>query len=68
MTFYRPKVKGTDHEWTTQKLTPNVTRDLVASYYITALYPPTLLPDGRLMLATTRLLKSGEGGQLLAKG
>jgi integrase len=42
MTFFRPKVKGTDHEWTTQKLTP-VTRE-VASYYIASLYPPTLLP------------------------
>jgi integrase len=66
MTFFRPKVKGTDQEWTTQKLTP-VTRE-VASYYIASLYPPTLLPGGRLMLATTRLLKSGEGGQLVGKG
>jgi integrase len=66
MTFFRPKVKGTDHEWTTQKLTP-VTHEVV-SYYIVSLYPPTLLPDGRLMLATTRLLKSGAGGQLLEKG
>jgi integrase len=65
MTFYRPKVKGSDHEWTTHKLT-NATRT-VASYYIGALYPPTLLPDGRLILATSRLLKSGEGGQLLPK-
>jgi integrase len=65
MTFFRPKVKGTDHEWTTQKLTP-ATR-AVATYYIEALYPPALLPDGRLILATTRLLKSGDGGQLLSK-
>lgn len=65
MTFYRPKVKGSDHEWTTHKLT-NVTR-AVASYYIATLYPPTLLPDGRLILSTSRLLKNGEGGQLLPK-
>ncbi|MBP6806639.1 MAG: site-specific integrase, partial [Chloroflexi bacterium] len=32
MRFYRPKVKGTAHEWTTHKLTP-ATR-AVASYYI----------------------------------
>jgi integrase len=65
MTFFRPKVKGTDQGWTTQKLTL-VTRQ-VASYSSAALYPPTLLPDGRLLLATTRLLKSGAGGQLVAR-
>ncbi len=52
MRFYRPKVKGTAHEWTTHKLTP-ATR-AVASYYIGSLYPPTLLPDGPLVLAITR--------------
>ncbi len=66
MCFYRPKVKGTDHEWTTHKLTA-VTRE-VSSYYVKSLYPPPLLPDGPLILATTRLLKNGEGGQLLGEG
>jgi len=64
--FYRPKVKGTAHEWTTHKLTP-ATRE-VAAYYLEALYPPTLLPDGPLILATTRLLKNGEGGHLQGEG
>ncbi|MEJ2749439.1 MAG: site-specific integrase [Anaerolineae bacterium] len=66
MRFYRPKVKGTAHEWTTHQLTVE-TRDL-SSYYIGTLYPPTLLADGALILATTRLLKNGEGGQLLGEG
>lgn len=66
MRFYRPKVKGTDHEWTTHKLTAE-TRE-VASYYIESLYPPPLLADGPLILATTRLLKNGAGGQLLGEG
>lgn len=66
MRFYRPKVKGTEHEWTTHKLTAE-TRE-VSSYYIGSLYPPPLLADGPLILATTRLLKNGAGGQLLAEG
>lgn len=66
MRFYRPKVKGTDHEWTTHKLTVE-TRE-VSTYYIESLYPPPLLEDGALILATTRLLKNGEGGQLLGEG
>jgi integrase len=66
MRFYRPKVKGTTHEWTKHKLTAD-TRHL-AAYYLEALYPPALLPAGPLILATTRLLKSGEGGELLADG
>lgn len=66
MRFYRPKVKGTAHEWTTHQLTA-VTRELV-SYYIESLYPPTLLEEGALILATTRLLKNGAGGQLLGEG
>ena len=65
LTFFRPKIKGTAHEWTTQKLTPP-TRT-VATHYIETLYPPTQQPDGPLILATTRLLKSGEGGHLLEK-
>lgn len=65
MTFFRPKVKGTAHAWTTHKLT--VATQAVASYYIERLYPPALLPDGPLLLATTRLLKNGAGGQLLAE-
>ena len=64
--FYRPKVKGTEHEWTTHKLTAKTCE--VSSYYIGALYPPPLLADGPLILATTRLLKNGEGGQLLGEG
>lgn len=66
MRFFRPKVKGTEHEWTTHKLTDD-TRTL-AEYYLNRLYPPALLPDGPLILATTRLLKSGEGGELLSEG
>lgn len=66
MTFFRPKVKGTDHEWSTQKLTPATYA--VAEHYVNYLYPPTLRPDGPLILATTRLLKSGAGGKLLPKG
>lgn len=66
MRFYRPKVKGTEHEWTTHKLTAETHE--VSSYYIGSLYPPALLADGPLILATTRLLKNGTGGQLLAEG
>lgn len=61
--FYRPKVKGTAHEWTTHKLTAAARQ--VAAVYLDELYPTPLLPDGPLILATTRLLKNGEGGQLL---
>ncbi|MCP4423465.1 MAG: site-specific integrase, partial [Chloroflexi bacterium] len=66
MRFYRPKVKGTAHEWTTHQLTAETQE--VSSYYIESLYPPTLLEDGALILATTRLLKNGDGGQLLGEG
>ena len=66
MIFHRPKVRGTEHEWTTHRLTA-VTHEL-ASYYIQRLYPPTLRPDGPLILATTRLLKNGDGGRLLDSG
>ena len=66
MRFFRPKVKGTEHEWTTHKLTED-TRYLT-NYYLNVLYPLSLKPDGPLILATTRLLKSGEGGELLAEG
>lgn len=64
--FYRPKVKGTVHEWTTHKLTDAAFT--VCQEYLNNYYPPTLLPDGPLILATTRLKRNGEGGQLLAKG
>jgi integrase len=64
--FRRPKVKGTEHEWAQQELTSR-TREL-SSYYIEHLYPPTLRPHGPLIVATTRLLKNGEGGELLAEG
>ncbi|MCP4426831.1 MAG: site-specific integrase [Chloroflexi bacterium] len=66
MRFYRPKVKGTAHEWTTHQLT-TAARE-VSSYYIESLYPPPLLEDGSLILSTTRLLKNGEGGHLLGEG
>lgn len=64
-TFYRPKVKGTSHEWTTHTLSPAAYA--VARHYLSAQYPSDLLPDGALVLATTRLLKNGEGGQLLGE-
>ncbi len=66
MRFYRPKVKGTAHEWTTHKLTAATQK--IANIYIETLYPTPLKPDGFLILATTRLLKSGEGGHLLGEG
>ncbi|MBK6708827.1 MAG: site-specific integrase [Chloroflexi bacterium] len=66
MRFYRPKVKGTPHEWTTHKLTPDTMK--LAAHYIGVFYPSALLPDGPLIVATTRLLKNGEGGHLLAEG
>ncbi|MCB8983409.1 MAG: site-specific integrase [Ardenticatenaceae bacterium] len=66
MRFYRPKVKGTDHEWTTHKLTAQTHK--IVSHYLERLYPPTLHPDGPLVLATTRLLKNGQGGQLQTEG
>ena len=66
ITFYRPKVKGTEHERTTHKLTLETYQ--VATTYIGSFYPPPLLADGALILATTRLLKNGEGGLLLAEG
>ncbi|MCP4419800.1 MAG: site-specific integrase [Chloroflexi bacterium] len=64
--FFRPKVKGTAHEWTTHKLTSTV-HDL-AKNYLTTYYPPALLPDGSLILTSTRLKHNGEGGQLIQKG
>ncbi len=66
MTFFRPKVKGTTHEWSTHQLTPAVYQ--LACRYMEQCYPPTLLPDGPLLLATTRLLKNGSGGLLLEEG
>jgi len=66
MRFYRPKVKGTAHEWTTHKLTPQTGE--IAAHYVGTHYPSALLPDGPLILATTRLLKDGEGGELLPEG
>ncbi len=64
--FFRPKVQGTEHEWTTHRLLPALQE--LSSYYIEALYPPTLLPDGKLILATSRLRKDGSGGELLGRG
>ncbi len=62
-TFFRPKVKGTAHEWTTHAMTN--TTQLTLRQYLRH-FPPDLA-DGALILATTRLLKNGEGGQLLAE-
>jgi len=47
-----------------------MTEDLyaVADYYLRSLYPPSLHPDGLLLLTTTRLRKDGEGGLLLDRG
>ncbi len=64
--FYRPKVKGTAHEWATHQLTDDTAQ--IAATYLTYFYPPPLKPDGALILATTRLLKNGEGGHLLGDG
>ncbi len=64
--FYRPKVKGTAHEWTTHKLT--ATAHTLCQEYLSNQYPPTLLPNGPLILATSRLKRNGEGGQLGKKG
>lgn len=66
MHFYRPKVKGSDHEWTTHKLTPDTLT--ILSAYVETLYPPALLPDGPLILTTSRLLRNGSGGNLLHEG
>jgi len=64
--FYRPKVKGTAHEWASHKLTPATNQ--IAAYYLHQLYPTALIPNSPLILATTRLLKNGEGGELLGEG
>jgi len=65
MRFFRPKVKGTSQEWASHKMTPGMAE--VASYYLEHLYPPTLRAEGFFILGTTRLLKNGEGGQLLGE-
>ncbi|MBE2222162.1 MAG: site-specific integrase [Anaerolineae bacterium] len=64
--FYRPKVKGTAHEWTAHKMTEEL--HSIADYYLRSLYPPSLHPDGPLLLATSRLRKDGKGGLLLPRG
>jgi integrase len=64
VTFYRPKVKGTDQEWTTHKLTAETLA--TASVYIKEKHPTPLLAEAPLLLATTRLLKDGTGGELRA--
>jgi integrase len=61
--FFRPKVKGTAHEWTAHKMTDDL-YDIVGPY-LTKLYPPSLHPTGPLLLTTSRLRKDGEGGLLL---
>jgi len=65
LTFTRPKVKGTDHERTTHQLTEDT--QIALSYYLENHYPPTLKPQGKLILATSRLKKNGEGGELLIR-
>ncbi len=64
--FFRPKVKGTSHEWTTHKMTDNLYT--IVRYYLKTLYPPSLHPNGPLLLTTTRLRKDGKGGQLQDRG
>lgn len=64
--FFRPKVQGTVHEWTTHKLTP--TALALCTKYLKNHYPPTLMPDDPLILTTTRLKRNGEGGLLQEKG
>lgn len=66
MTFERPKVKGTDHERTTHRLTEETQE--VLHQYLTHHYPPTLADDAPLIVATTRLLKDGTGGELKQNG
>lgn len=63
--FFRPKVKGTPNAWTTHELTADTLQ--AAQLYITQEYPSLLLPHGPLILATTRLLKDGTGGELLGE-
>lgn len=63
--FFRPKVKGTAHEWTVHRISDNLLG--LAREYQT-FYPPALKPDGPLLLATTRLLKDGTGGRLKPSG
>ena len=65
LTFYRPKVKGTDQEWATHKLTPE-TAAAARTYIFEEKHPTPLLEDAPLLLATTRLLNDGSGGDLIA--
>lgn len=64
--FYRPKVKGTAHEWTVHKMTGDLYN--IALTYARSLYPPALKPNGPLLLTTTRLRKDGTGGELRTNG
>jgi integrase len=64
--FFRPKVQGTEHEWTTHRLLADT--QTLSAHYLEVFYPPTLLPNGKLILATTRLLKDGTGGELIERG
>lgn len=66
ITFHRPKVQGTDHEWTTHKLTPDTRR--VMTPYLQKFYPAALEEEDPLLLGTTRLCKDGSGGQLRRSG
>lgn len=64
--FHRPKVQGTEHEWTTHKLTPDTRR--VVAPYLQELYPAALDREDPLLLGTTRLCKDGSGGELRPSG
>lgn len=66
LSFYRPKVKGTVHEFTTHRMTEDLYK--IVDHYLRSLYPPALQPRGPLLLTTTRLRKDGEGGLLLDRG
>lgn len=64
--FFRPKVKGTTHEWTDHKISDDLWA--LAHHYLHMCYPPALKPDGPLLLATTRLRADGVGGELKPQG
>ncbi len=66
LSFFRPKVQGTDHAFTTHRLTPTAAR--LARTYLASFYPANLKPNGPLILASSRLKKDGSGGALQPRG